>query len=167
MLIRLLSLLAVLFAGFSAPVLAASSDVTLLQSYVGNYVGRSTVVDPRSNRPQPVTCRLVLAGGGDKVTYTGRCSFGAGSMSMTGVFAVVGGKFQAAMTSSGMSGTATGVRHGNSISFTSKGHTTMGGVPRSVSSTLTLTGGSIKIDFVTTDDKTGKTTRGSIPFVKA
>lgn len=134
---------------------------------MGNYVGKSSIVDPRSNRPQPVSCRLVLAGGGDKVTYTGRCSFGAGAMSMTGVFAVVGGKFQAAMTSSGMSGTAVGVRRGNAISFTSKGHTTMGGAARTVSSTLTLTGGTIRVDFVATDDSTGKTTRGSIPFVKA
>ena len=145
---------------------AAPADVAVLQSYVGNYVGVGTM---SGNPPQKITCRLSLQPGTQgKVTYTGRCSTGGANISMTGVFAFVGNHFEAAMSSTGgQGGTAIGQRRGNGVSFTSKAHENSTGHDRTVTSTLTLANGTIRVDFSLLDGQTGKTTGGSIPFAKS
>ena len=152
----------------AAPAFAGAAENAFLASLVGNYIGKATVPD-QNGRPSPVSCRLVVAGSTPgKITYSGRCSIVAGSMSMTGAVTFNGGKYLAAMSSSGgMSGNAVGVKRGNAVSFSSSGHDTMGGGNRDVSSTLTLSPGGMRVEFVIKDNKTGKTTRGSIPFAKA
>jgi hypothetical protein len=159
--------IAPLLAFATAPAaLAGPADVALLQSYVGNYVGSGTM---SGNPPQKITCRLSLQPGTEgKVTYNGRCSTGGASMSMTGVFAFVGNHFEAAMSSTGgQTGTAVGQRRGNGVAFTSKAHENSTGHDRTVTSTLTLANGAIKVDFSLLDGQTGKTTSGSIPFAKS
>jgi hypothetical protein len=169
---RVLKNLVAPFAATSLLVLAAApatlagpADITLLQSYVGNYLGTGTM---SGNPPQKITCRISLQPGNEgKVTYIGRCSTAGANLSMTGVFAFVGNHFEAAMSSTGgMTGTAIGERRGNAIAFTSRSHENSTGHDRTVSSTMTLAGGTIRVDFSIFDSKTHKTASGSIPFSK-
>ena len=170
MMIRLLpaSLLAAGLAFASLPAMAGPAEVALLNSYIGSYQG-SSVITGASAKPETVKCRLTLApgNGGNKVTYNGRCSVAGASFSLTGVFAFVGDHYEAAMSStSGMSANVVGQKRGNGVVFSSKGHDNSEGGDRNITSTLALTGGTIKVDFSVLDNKTGKTTAGSIPFSK-
>ena len=165
----LLGLLAALtLALTAAPAFAGPAENAFLASLVGNYIGKASVPD-QNGRRQPVTCRLVVAGAtAGKITYNGRCSISGGSFSMTGAIVFSGGKYLAAMTSSGgMSGNAVGQRHGNGVSFSSSAHDTMQGGDRNVASTLTLSPKAIRVEFTIRDNKNGKTTHGAIPFSKA
>ena len=169
MMIRLVpaGLMAVALAFASVPAGAAPADVALLASYVGNYQG-SSVITGAGSKPETVKCRLTLApGNGSKVTYNGRCSVAGASFSLTGVFAYVGNHYEAAMSStSGISANVVGQKRAGGVVFTSKQRDTSEGGDRTISSTLALASGTIKVDFVVLDNKTGKTTAGSIPFSK-
>jgi hypothetical protein len=170
MMIRLLpaGLAAAALAFASLPAAAGPADIAMLQSYIGSYAGSSVISG--GAKPQNVKCRLDLAGGNsrDKVTYNGRCSVEGATFSLTGVFAFVGNHYEAAMTStSGISANVVGQKKSGGVVFSSKQHDTSQGGDRTVSSTLALSGGTIRVDFSILDNKTGKTTTGSIPFSKS
>jgi len=144
---------------------AAVSDAAMLQSYVGSYTGTGSI---SSSPPQTVRCRFSLqSAGASTVNYTGRCSSGGTSFSMTGVFTAAKGRIEAAMSSStGMTATVVGVKRGGGVVFSSKQQDKSDGNDRTISSTFALTGGTISVDFSVLDNKTGKTAAGTIPFKK-
>jgi hypothetical protein len=144
---------------------AASSDAAMLQSYVGSYIGSGTI---SSSPPQTVRCRLALQSAGtSKVDYTGRCSTGGTSFSMTGAFNAAKGRIEAAMSSSnGMSVTVTGIKRGGGVVFGSTQRDVAQGHDRTITSSFALTGGTVSVDFSVLDNKTGPTTTGTIPFSK-
>ena len=145
--------------------LAAGSDAAMLQSYLGSYTGSGSI---SSSPPQTVRCRLNLQSAGpSKVNYTGRCSAGGASFSMTGVFSAIKGHIEAAMSSStGMTATVVGVKRGGGVVFTSKQQDVSEGHDRTITSSFALTGGTLSVDFSVLDNKTGKTSAGTIPFSK-
>ncbi|HVX81028.1 MAG: hypothetical protein ACTHOR_03895 [Devosia sp.] len=148
----------------AVPAIAGPSENTFLASLAGNYIGKSTVTD-QNGKPQPVTCRLTVAGSTGRATYNGRCSMAGATFSMTGTVAFVGGKYVAAMSgSNGISGNANGVFRGGRVTFSNSGHDTTAGGNRDVVSTLSLAPGDIRVNFGVRDNKTGKTMRGTIPF---
>ena len=149
----------------SSAAFAAGSDAAMLQSYVGSYTGSGSI---SSSPPQTVRCRLVLQSGGpSKVNYTGRCSAGGTSFSMTGVFSAANGRLEAAMSSStGMTASVVGIRRGGGVAFSSKQQDVADGHDRTVTSSLALLGGTINVNFSVLDNKTGKTSAGAIPFSK-
>jgi len=169
MMIRLVSagLAAAALAFVSVPAVAGPADVAFLASYVGNYQGSSTI-SGASAKPETVKCRLTLApGNSGKITYNGRCSVTGATFSLTGVFAYVDNHYEAAMNSTtGISANVIGQKRGNGVTFSSKQHDNTEGGDRTITSTLALVSGSIKVDFSILDNKTGKTTGGSIPFSK-
>lgn len=151
--------------GPSSAAFAASSDAAMLQSYVGSYTGSGTI---SSSPPQTVRCRLSLQSAGTaKVGYTGRCSTGGTSFSMTGAFSAAKGRIEAAMSSSnGMSATVTGIKRGGGVVFNSTQQDVADGHDRTITSSFALTGGTVRVEFSVLDNKTGKTTTGAIPFSK-
>jgi len=177
MTIRPLSRLAILasiaflpLAGVAAPASAAASDAAMLRSYVGSYSGSGTV-SGTSSMAQRVRCRLTMQSpAAGRLSYAGRCSAGGVSFSMTGVIEAKGGRLTAAMSGSGGgisgSGTVTGARRGNGVAFSSKTRETKDGHDRSINSSFALAGGGINLEFSMLDNKTGKTTTGSIAFSK-
>ena len=162
-----LGLLAASFLALIGPALAGPADVALLKSYVGNYAGKGVMTGTSA---QPVSCRLMLRPGeGDKVNYSGRCEVAGASFSLSGIMAYVAAKnhFEAAMTSSGGSGVAIGQKRDGGVVFTSKQVMTTQGHTGTVTSTLALAGGTLRVDFSMLEDKTGTTTTGTIPFTKS
>ena len=163
----LLGVLLLSSLGGALPALAAPADAALLKSYVGDYTGKGVLTGTSA---QPVTCRLSLRpGDGDKVNYTGRCQVAGASFSLSGVMSYVAakGRFEAAMTSSGGSGVAIGQKRDGGVVFSSKQQMTAEGHSGTVTSTLALAGGTLRVDFSMLEDKTGKTTAGTILFIKS
>ena len=161
----------VLPAFSSTPASAASSDAALLMSYAGSYAGTGAV---SSSPPQRISCRINMQpNGASKLAYSGRCSAGGTSFALTGVISEAGGKFTAAMQSSGgmagnmAGGTVTGSRKSNGIVFSSKTRDASNGHDRTINSNFALVSGSIRIDFNMLDNKTGKTIAGSVAFAKS
>jgi hypothetical protein len=143
----------------------AASDVAMLQSYSGNYRGTGALAGDHTGT---VRCRIDFQpAAATSLNYTGRCSAEGADMSMTGVITSRNGRIEAAMSGSGgLSAVVTGVRRGGGIVFSSKQHIVQNGHDETVASTMALTGGTIEVDFSMLDNKTGKVTTGTIPFVK-
>jgi hypothetical protein len=144
---------------------AASSDAAMLAAYAGNYSGTGTMAGQNAGT---VRCRLVFQpASASSLDYTGRCSAGGADFSMTGVITAANGRVRAAMSGSdGISSTVNGVRRNGGLVFASKQRVNVEGHDRTVTSTMTLAGGTIRVDFSALDNKTGKLTSGSIPFNK-
>lgn len=151
------------------PAHAAPSDAAMLRGYVGAYAGSGTIA---SDPPQTVRCRLVMTPGkGASLDYTGRCAAGGVGFNITGIITAAAGRISATMSGTGDgfagSGTVVGVRRGDGVVFNSKTHDTSQGHDRTITSSFSLAGGSIGIQFSVLDNKTGKTMAGAIPFTKA
>lgn len=145
--------------------IAASSDAALLQAYAGSYTGTGSMTGQNAGT---VRCRLLFQpASAASVNYTGRCSTGGADISMTGVITAANGRIRAAMSgSNGISSTVNGVRRDGGIVFASRQRVNVRGNDRTVTSTMTLANGTIRVDFSALDNKTGKQTTGSIPFTK-
>ena len=153
--------------GGAMPAAAAPAPAAMLQSYAGTYTGSGALSG--GTTPQTVRCRLNLQSTAPaKLNYTGRCSVSGTSFSMTGIITYEGGKYTAAMSSNaGTSATVVGKKRGGGVVFSSSQDITIEGRPKAVTSTLALSGGTIRVDYKVVDDKTGKTSAGTIPFVKS
>lgn len=164
---RRLTLASALLFSILAPALAATPNAALLQSYAGNYTGRGALLDGSTR--ETIRCRLTLQpSGAARLTYAGRCSTGGASFSMSGIISYDSGRraYVAAMSSStaNFSATVTGRRSGGDLVFAARQAVTYQGRLQTVSSTMALTSGGIRIDFSAADPKTGRTTSGSVPF---
>lgn len=99
---------------------AAPDDVALLHDYLGVWEAPAKVTGPLGDFGN-VICRLeFLDGSGDKVNFTGGCSFSLATITMTGTMAFIEatGNYESVMTTSvGFTGRAIGVRTENSVRF--------------------------------------------------
>jgi len=144
------------------PAVAGQAENTLLQKYAGSWKGSGNVTGPD---PGTVSCRLTMKGTTPgKLTYTGRCSFTAGAASFRGgiVYNDANKRFEASSSAQGVATTTVGKRSGGGVVFSSSGMETRYGT---ASSSLSLTGGSIKMSFKLVD-KDGQTMASSITFAK-
>jgi len=151
-----------------APAFAAKADVELLQSYIGDWKGRGTLVGADS---ESVVCRLTLSqGNADKVNYSGRCSLAGTSLSVNGTLAYNDGakRFEAAMTSNvTFSGLAVGKKQGDALVFNLKERNKdEQGNDLTVTAAIVLRAQKINVDFQVVFNATGDMLKASVPFSK-
>ena len=160
--LKIVALCAALAVPFATPALAGQAESALLQKYEGAWKGSGKVTGPD---PGTVVCRLTMkTSAPGKLTYTGRCSFTAGAASFRGgiVYSEANKRFEASSSAQGVASTTIGKKSGGGVVFSTSGMKTSYGT---ASSTLSLTGGSIKMSFKLVDKK-GQTTASSITFGK-
>lgn len=151
-----------------APAMAATADVALLQSYIGDWRGRGEMVGAET---ETVVCRLSLSKGNqDKVNYSGRCSMAGTVLSVNGTLAYndAANRFEAAMSSNAtFSGLAVGKRQGGALVFNLKERNKdENGNDLTLSAAITLRQEKIDVDFKVTFNATGETLTASVPFSK-
>lgn len=151
-------LLALLIASPIAPAFAAQADVALLQKYAGNWRGKGTLTGAESGS---ILCRLSFRPKGERLSYSGRCSAGAGAQSFTGTMAFNESTKRFEATSSGQ--TIAGKRSGGGVVFTTNTSTRRG----TITSTMSLKGGTISFQFRMVNPKTKAVTEGSVGFSKS
>jgi hypothetical protein len=97
------------------------------------------------------------------VSYTGRCSFGAGGYSFRGAMAFddAKGRFFSQSTVQGEQVNTTGKKSGNTVTFSSSTDTQYG----KATSSFSLAGSAIKLSFKLVDKK-GRATTSAISFAK-
>lgn len=152
----------------AAPAFAAKADVELLQSYIGEWRGRGTLVGAES---ESVVCRLALTNGNaDKVNYSGRCALAGTTLSVNGTLAYndAGKQYEAAMTSNvTFSGVAIGKKQGDGIVFNLKERETdEEGNDMTITAAITLKSDKINVDFSVLFNASGDMLKASVPFTK-
>src|SRR5690606_32501067 len=101
-----------------APTYAGPAELTLLQSYIGDWRGRGQLIGAET---ETVVCRLsIKPGNSGKVNYSGRCAMAGTNLSVNGTLAYIDAarRFEAAMTKNAtFSGVAVGQKRGDGIVF--------------------------------------------------
>lgn len=151
-----------------APAYAAKADVELLQSYIGSWKGRGTLI---GSEAESVVCRLTLSpGNSDKVNYSGRCSLAGTSLSVNGTLAFndAAKRFEAAMTSNvTFTGIAVGKKQGNSVIFNlHEQNKDEDGNDLTITAAITLNADKINVDFQVVFNQSGETLKAEVPFTK-
>lgn len=152
----------------TTPVLAASSDVDLLKSYIGSWRGRGVLIGAEQ---ESVVCRLSLSqGNDDKVNYDGRCSLAGTALNVSGTLAWNDSakRYEAAMTSNvTFTGLAIGKRQGDGLVFNLREkNKDEQGNDLTISADITLKKDNIKVDFDVLFNKSGDTLKASVPFTR-
>lgn len=143
-----------------APLAAAEADVALLMSFAGSWQGKGKLSGAEEGN---VICRMTMKPSGEKLRYNGRCTLdGQGSQSFQGTiqFNDDTKRYEA---KSGGSPVVEGKKSGGGIVFSFSDSDARG----SMSSTMSLTGSTIRFAFQAMDAKTREVTRASIPFRKS
>lgn len=141
------------------PAFAAPADVELLQSYAGSWRGAGELTGPDSGA---VRCRLTFRPSGQKLSFTGRCTVaGSGTRGFTGTIAFndATGRYEA----SSSDGTVVGRKSGNTITFNMSDSTVQG----EVTSTMSLRGDQIRVDFELKDADTGEVSGSRVTFTRS
>lgn len=151
-----------------APAFAAKADVDLLQSYVGNWKGRGTLIGAES---ESVVCRLTLSpGNNDKVNYSGRCSLAGTSLSVNGTLAFndAAKRYEAAMTSNvTFTGTAIGKKQGDAVVFNLREkNKDEAGNDLTITAAISLRAEKINVDFQVLFNESGEMLKAEVPFTK-
>ena len=160
--LKVLFLAPVFLAPLSLPALAGQAEKALLAKYDGAWRGVGEVKGPD---PGKVVCRLTFkAMDSGALSYSGRCSFGAGGTTFRGAmfYNDAKGRFESQSTAQGMNVTTTGKKSGSSITFSSAGMETKYGT---ASSTFQLAGNAIKLSFKLLDKK-GRSTTSAVSFAR-
>jgi hypothetical protein len=143
----------------AVPVFAAPADIELLQSYAGTWRGAGELTGPDSGS---VRCRLTFRALGEKLSFTGRCTVaGSGTRGFTGsiAFNEATGRYEA----SSSDGTVVGRKSGNTITFNMSDTTTQG----EVTSSMSLSGNQIRVDFQLKDEDTGEVSGSRVTFTRS
>jgi hypothetical protein len=143
----------------AVPAFAAPADIELLQSYAGSWRGAGELTGPDSGS---VRCRLTFRALGDKLSFTGRCTVaGSGTRGFTGTIAFneATGRYEA----SSSDGTVVGRKSGNTITFNMSDSTTQG----EVTSSMSLRGNQIRVDFELKDADTGEVSGSQVTFTRS
>jgi hypothetical protein len=160
-----LSILGVLAVG---PVLAGPAEVALLESYVGSWSGRGTLV---AQDRETVVCRLAIKKGNDnKINLSGKCGMAGTQVGVTGTIAYVDAnrRFEAAMRMSSFSGTAAGQRQGDSIVFDLKERNKDDkGNDLTIDADMSIGPSSIDVRFEVVFAANGRSISATIPFTKS
>lgn len=154
-----------LAAGAAQPAAAASSDVALLQTYMGDYRGTGTVSGQDN---ETINCRMsISSGNAGKINYQGRCLLAGANLGIAGTIAYNEARhqFEAAMTSStAFAGEAIGRRVGESIVFKLDKRAVEKGSDLTIAVGIVLHNGVVDVDFKVQDAATGGVTKAVIPF---
>lgn len=150
----------------AAPAFAGPAEVALLQSYIGEWRGRGTLVGASQ---ESVVCRLTLSQGNqDKVNYNGRCTLAGSNLSVAGTLAYVDAsrRFEAAMTSNAtFSGIAVGQKRGNGLVFNLKERAPdEEGKEMNISAQIALSGEAISVAFEVVYIESGDSLKAQVPF---
>ncbi len=141
------------------PAAAAESDVRLIQSFAGNWLGSGRFTGADGGN---LECRMSMKANGAKLFYNGRCAIdGQGSQSFQGAigYNADANRYEAR---SGNSPVVIGRRGGGGVVFSFADEDERG----SVNSTITLGSNAIRLAFTMVDGETGETIKASIPFRK-
>jgi hypothetical protein len=150
---------AALLSAPAVPVSAAPADIELLQSYAGSWRGEGELTGPDSGS---VRCRLTFRAIGEKLSFNGRCTVaGSGTRGFTGSisFNESTGRFEA----SSSDGTVVGSKSGSTITFNMSDSTVQG----DVTSTMSLRGNQIRVDFSLKDADTGQVSGSKVTFTRS
>lgn len=158
--------LAVTSAMAAAPAVAAKADIELLNSYLGEWKGKGTIVGEQS---ETVKCRLSLTpGNDDKVTYSGRCALAGTILSVNGTLAYIDDarRYEAVMTSNAtFSGNAIGRKQGDGVVFNLKERETdEEGNDLTITAVIALINKKISVEFEVVFNASGEILRASVPF---
>ena len=159
--LKILALVPAFFAPLALPALAGPSENALLAKYAGNWRGTGEVTGPNAGS---VVCRLSFKpADSGAVSYSGRCSFGAGGYSFRGAMAYddANKRFFSQSSVQGKQVSTTGKKSGNTITFASSLDTEHG----AATSSFSLAGNAIKMSFKVVDKK-GRATASAISFAK-
>ena len=144
------ALAATLFGLTAAPAFAGPAETAFLQKLTANWTGRGKLSGAQSG---PVTCRLIVSGGGQSVKYQGRCTIpDMASQAFNGAISYNDAAKRYEIRS--ISGSVPGIRRGNSLVFTTKDSSIQG----TSYSTMTFSPASLVINFTIVDKKGEKTT---------
>lgn len=159
--LKILALVPAFLAPLSLPALAGPAENALLAKYAGNWRGTGEVTGPNAGS---VVCRLSFKPtDSGAVSYTGRCSFGAGGYSFRGAMAYDDAKnrFYSQSSVQGEQVNTIGKKSGNTVTFASTTSTQYG----NATSSFSLAGNTIKLSFKLIDKK-GRATTSAISFSK-
>jgi len=157
--LKVIALVPALLAPLSLPALAGQAENALLAKYAGIWRGTGEVNGPD---PGKVVCRLTFKpADSGALSYSGRCSFGAGGYSFRGLMAYddSADHFVSQSTVQGEQVQTTGRRSGNTITFASSLSTRYG----DAASSFQLAGNAIKMSFKLVDKK-GRSSNSAITF---
>lgn len=154
--------------GAVAPAIAAPADVALLQSYIGEWRGRGTLVGANS---ETVVCRLSLTQGNeDKVNYNGRCTLAGNQLSVAGTMAYIEAsrRFEAAMSSNAtFNGVAVGQKRGGGLVFNLRERDQdEEGKDLNISAQINLQANAIAVVFEVVYIESGDNLRAEVPFAR-
>jgi hypothetical protein len=159
--LKILALVPAFLAPLALPAVAGPSENALLAKYAGNWRGTGEVTGPNAGS---VVCRLSFKpADSGAVSYSGRCSFGAGGYSFRGAMAYDDAKkrFFSQSSVQGKQVATTGKKSGNTITFASSMDTEYG----AATSSFSLASNAIKMSFKVVDKK-GRATASAISFAK-
>jgi hypothetical protein len=149
---------------WAAPAMAGPQEVALLQSYIGEWRGRGTMIGANQ---ETVVCRLSLTQGNqDKVNYSGRCTIAGNTLSINGTLAYVDAarRYEAAMTTNAQfSGIAVGQRRGNGVVFNLRERERDEGRDLTINAQIALNNSAINVQFQVVYD-TGENLSATVPF---
>jgi hypothetical protein len=165
---RAIALAGLLLTGGAAmaPAFAGPAEVALLQSYIGEWRGRGTLVGANS---ETVVCRLSLTQGNqDKVNYNGRCTLAGTQLAVAGTMAYIEAsrRFEAAMSSNAtFTGIAVGQKRGSGLIFNLRERDQdEEGKEMNISAQISLSGDSIAVAFDVVYVDSGDSLRAEVPF---
>jgi hypothetical protein len=141
----------------AAPAFAGPAENAFLSKLAGNWSGSGKLTGTQAGA---VSCKLELKPNGARLNFTGRCDaqdLGAQSFSGSMTYNDAARRYEARSSS----GTAIGVKKGNSVMFTTRMNTIAG----TGSTVMSLTASRITIDFNLTDPQRGKS-KAHIVFSK-
>lgn len=150
----------------TAPAFAGPAEVALLQSYIGEWRGRGTLVGANS---ETVVCRLSLTQGNqDKINYNGRCTLAGTQLAVAGTMAYIESsrRFEAAMSSNAtFTGIAVGQKRGSGLVFNLRERDQdEEGKDMNISAQISLSGDSIAVAFDVVYVDSGDSLRAEVPF---
>jgi hypothetical protein len=167
---RVAALTGLLFsaAGAMAPAFAGPAEVALLQSYIGEWRGRGTLVGANT---ETVVCRLSLSQGNDnKVNYNGRCTLAGNQLSVAGTIAYIdeNRRYEAAMSSNAtFQGTAVGQKRGSGLVFNLRERDQdEEGKDLNISAQINLRSEDIAVVFEVVYVESGDNLRAEVPFAR-
>jgi hypothetical protein len=157
-LIRALAV-ALILAPMAAPAFAGPAEAKYLESLVGTWRGAGKVSGEDAGN---VSCRLTIRGSGERLSFTGRCSFSGGGPSQSFSGTIRYNDKAKRYESSASGETVVGKKSGSTLVFSTSGKSARG----DATSTMSMSPNAIKVQFKLVSSR-GQTTAGSIPFKKS
>jgi hypothetical protein len=152
--------LAVVLAPVAAPALAGPTETAFLEQLAGTWRGKGKVTGAEAGN---LTCRLTLKPSRERLNFNGRCAYSGGSGAQSFSGSIRYNEAKGVFESSSNGRTVAGKKSGSNLVFTTT-HKDMRGT---MTSTLTLSPSTLKMQFEVIEARSGGTSQGSIPFSRS